>query len=848
MYLLISFCNKQKDNGYPSLAIIETSTREFKWLYIPEISATNSRGLTQDKENIYVGFQSETVGIAIIRKENLELKQVVYLNKLHDIHSICFHSNNIYLVSTGTDTVYKLEFDQNLDLTDKPKIFWTPEGSIGKSDTHHINSLCSYGDELYVSAFGTKKGELWQTAENGYIFNITKNKRVLENIYHPHSLQIKNGNYYYCESSSRTVFKNETKIGRLNTGYTRGLCISDNKMYIGSSTGRKRSKSTNLINNFKDNGLIEPCCEVNQIRVKNTEQIVNFLEWQDEIYDIMEVHNFGKKAFEEIDHKNFEKLFQTIRNTDLQLNDVAERYHKLGKDHDKLFKEKEIVEKELSQYAEKYHQLGSDFDLLHKKSLENEKGILESNNLIIKLEEEIIKLNKEKNHYQKNHLEAMRQRNNFECQLRYIYRSPKWKIAGLIVLPLKPFKLLVSKINPYYKEFYHSIKDINEYRKTFDLDFAKRKLLQLNGLYTKRLVRKYKQEKQNRIGVLFLSDEQSNCYRYRVLNQMEQLDSGKVFAKDVSVNFPRLDSLIDVFDVFIFVRPHDTKRNLQLTKLIKKKGKVVIFENDDLIFSPNAVKDSGLLKTLPNKLKEIYEKGIGTKFIGLANYGLTTTKTIQQEMEKLKLKTSINRNALNSEIVEISKKFVKDSQDDNYVNIGYFSGSRTHNNDFLIVKDVLLRILEKYKNVNLIIAGYIDLGKEFDEFQKQIVNLPYVNWRKLPQNIMRSDINIIPLEKNKFNNCKSELKYFEAGILKIPTIASSTDPYRFAIKDGVNGFLADTENEWFEKLEKLIKDKKLRKKIGEEAYNHTLKNYTAKSRKDYFTKFIIEIAKRDEKK
>lgn len=509
-----------------------------------------------------------------------------------------------------------------------------------------------------------------------------------------------------------------------------------------------------------------------------------------------------------------------IRNelTTKEYIEMCKKYHQLGRDHDALFKEKTLLEKSLAEYADNYHKIGKDHDILIKKF-----GKVES----------------ERDYYKKNHLEAMKQRNDFECQLQNIYKSPKWKIANLIVLPFKPFKKIASKVTPYIQELYHSVKDINGYKKNFGASFAKEKLEQLIGLYTKSLKKKYSKEKGQRTGVLFLSDEQSNCYRYRVLNQMEQLDSKKIFAKDVSVNFPRLHSLIDIFDVFIFVRPHDTAKNLNLAKIIRKQKKIIIFENDDLIFSKDAIKESGILANLPKNLKNIYEDGIGTKFVKLANYGLTTTLTIQKEMERAGLKVFVNRNALNTQVKEISKKLLEDKNADDFIDIGYFSGSKTHNEDFNVAKDSVIKVLEKYNNVRILVAGHIDLGKEFEKFKERILCLPFVNWKELPKNIIKADINIVPLKNSLFNQSKSELKYFEAGILKIPTIASATDPYKYAIKDEVNGFLAKDGTEWFNKLDMLIKDEKLRKEIGEEAYRHTLQNYTANKRKGDFTSFII---------
>ena len=57
----------------------------------------------------------------------------------------------------------------------------------------------------------------------------------------------------------------------------------------------------------------------------------------------------------------------------------------------------------------------------------------------------------------------------------------------------------------------------------------------------------------------------------------------------------------------------------------------------------------------------------------------------------------------------------------------------------------------------------------------------------LPAEMARFDVSIAPLEVgNVFCEAKSELKYVQAALLDVCTIASPTGPYRRAIRDGEN--------------------------------------------------------------
>lgn len=89
------------------------------------------------------------------------------------------------------------------------------------------------------------------------------------------------------------------------------------------------------------------------------------------------------------------------------------------------------------------------------------------------------------------------------------------------------------------------------------------------------------------------------------------------------------------------------------------------------------------------------------------------------------------------------------------------------------------------------------------------------------------DINIAPLEiGNPFCESKSELKFFEAGIVGVPTVAAATAPFVEAIADGIDGFVANGTEQWIAKLEKLILDENLRKEIGAKAREKAISRYT----------------------
>lgn len=183
----------------------------------------------------------------------------------------------------------------------------------------------------------------------------------------------------------------------------------------------------------------------------------------------------------------------------------------------------------------------------------------------------------------------------------------------------------------------------------------------------------------------------------------------------------------------------------------------------------------------------------------------------------------INRNVASMEMTIASLTVDKVEKD--YITLGYFSGTKTHNDDFESIKEELLDIMRKNVNVHLLIGGQIELPAEFNEVKDQIETFKFVAWQDLPQLIAKADINLMPLENMMFHECKSENKWMEAALVNVPTIASWNNELATVIKDGVDGFLCKNSEEWTNKLQQLVKNENLRKQIAHDAHERVMKEY-----------------------
>ncbi len=296
-YILVSFCNLPSPTIHPVLCL--RIPRDLKnpidytpiTLGYPE-PVRDARGLASNGKKIFILFSrfiaSENENkyyLAILRQHDLSPLSYQELTEVKDGHSVFATKKNIYVLSTGTDEVLRYDILENG--VHNSQVIW--RASEGQVDTHHINSITELNGELYISAFGPKTGVLWSSASNGYIHNITREIRVREGIYHPHSLSGRNGNLYYCESSRRLFRSLDTSLFEMD-GYTRGGgWLSDELVCITSSIGRRVSKSTGLVANPSDPGDVAGKSNLAIGNVNTRKLVVEVdLSWMGpEVYDVL---------------------------------------------------------------------------------------------------------------------------------------------------------------------------------------------------------------------------------------------------------------------------------------------------------------------------------------------------------------------------------------------------------------------------------------------------------------------------------------------------------------------------------------------------------------------------------
>jgi len=176
------------------------------------------------------------------------------------------------------------------------------------------------------------------------------------------------------------------------------------------------------------------------------------------------------------------------------------------------------------------------------------------------------------------------------------------------------------------------------------------------------------------------------------------------------------------------------------------------------------------------------------------------------------------------------------------IRIGW-AGSAAHWENLKQIEKPLYEIMKKYPNVTFHYTGlYGDLFK-WRKMKDRIKTVGFVDLKEWPKKLksMGFDIALAPLADNNFNRAKSNLRVLEYWAAGYPVIASPVEPYKF-IREGVDGYLAMEENEWFDRLELLVKDKYVRNALANKGYLRVKEEFNVDMNADVwmsvFKKFI----------
>lgn len=339
-----------------------------------------------------------------------------------------------------------------------------------------------------------------------------------------------------------------------------------------------------------------------------------------------------------------------------------------------------------------------------------------------------------------------------------------------------------------------------------------------------------------RVGYVYERAE-PGTFRYRCYNMVQALNShseefsaGYFFLYDLQ----SIDNLVDHLDVLILVRVRYDSHVDRLVRHARIKGIPVLYDLDDNIFDVEST--PLLVSSLQQGLSRYgrIEKWVGVvgrirESLELVDGIITTTAFLQGQLQQtFDVPVWVVPNFLNHEQWDYSAALRGQqlTPEPEAPIIGYFSGSASHNRDYQIAADGLRAVLEYYPQARLRIAGYLDIPASLEDFSARIERLAFMDFLGLQRAIAEVTLNLSPIQHNVFAHSKSELKYFEAAAVGVPTVASPAPVFTETISHGDNGYLADAA-QWPETLLGALADTPGRTHVADRALAHVAEHYVA---------------------
>ncbi|MDZ4721851.1 MAG: glycosyltransferase [Roseiflexaceae bacterium] len=344
--------------------------------------------------------------------------------------------------------------------------------------------------------------------------------------------------------------------------------------------------------------------------------------------------------------------------------------------------------------------------------------------------------------------------------------------------------------------------------------------------------------------VLMLSDAEGATLQYRVLNQAEQLRMAGIDVCCCDQHYIRLFALLDSCDLLYFYRLDDTPRTRHILDVARTRGLTIVCDTDDLTWDERIVEDCQMERyyTPPEITRFRTQFRRSDAFLRNADLFVASTEYLAGLLrEHFERPAFVNQNAISPHMVALSEPFFARrmaAPDRAPLTIAYFSGwPKAHEIDIDTMVPGLRRALEELPDARLLIVGHFDTTMLPVDLQRRVERRPFVPYHDLFAAIAEADINLAPLVDNPHRRSKSAVKFLEAALVGVPTVASDLEPYRL-IQHGQTGMLTMNAQDWYAGIMALATDAARRVAIGRAAHEYVLREHTSVVRAAGFAKIV----------
>lgn len=300
--------------------------------------------------------------------------------------------------------------------------------------------------------------------------------------------------------------------------------------------------------------------------------------------------------------------------------------------------------------------------------------------------------------------------------------------------------------------------------------------------------------------------------RYRVLQYLPFLEEHGIQA--TVLRFPKgffkkikLFRNLDRYDTLFIQRKRYPYFWL---KLIRNNAKKIVFDFDDSIMHRSSKRATHNLR----KRAKMFKNMVNASDHVIAGNRYLKKKTIPYTSNVTIIPTPINMDSYPQ------KNYINNNDS---ITLGWIGATKSIH--YLEKMKSLFDILgRKHNNLKLKIVC-----NTFFDCENMVVEKKFWSEKDEIKDLQSFDIGLMPLMDDPWSHGKCGLKILQCLAVGVPVVCSPAGINKEIVRDGVHGFLAKTHQEWIEKLEILINDHVLRKKMGMEGRKRVIEHYSLKA-------------------
>ncbi len=283
----------------------------------------------------------------------------------------------------------------------------------------------------------------------------------------------------------------------------------------------------------------------------------------------------------------------------------------------------------------------------------------------------------------------------------------------------------------------------------------------------------------------------------------------KLVAEGLARRFALMRSIKDYDAVYVF-REAALLGPAFFERLIYRSGVPMVFDFDDAVFLSYRSPMNGYLSYLKfaSKVKSICRKSA---------HVMAGNPYLAEYARQVNPNVTIIPTTIDTEKYLVNKK----SADGGVLTIGWTGSFSTVQH--LDTLRPALQKLAQLSNFRLRVIGT-------PTYRLEGIDVEAMPWRAATemQDLDAIDIGVMPLPDDAWSKGKCGLKALQFMALGVPTVCSPVGVNTDIIQDGENGFIAATEDEWVEKLGRLINSAELRERLGRAGRETVETKYSAK--------------------